>query len=408
MGIDPKRNQTIKIDPKDLIRPPFLACSSCRRVEFGILLISENSFTRRCKSCSNTASFELPKIRKQLIYLDQFAISNLMFADPEMQERHNLKKSVEPFWNELACRLQELLNLQLAICPESSAHSDESALSTHYELLREQFKSLALGISFKDFETIQCLQLSEYLRNWLLKGATSISQIETRKILRGNPHSWIDELLIMDKTGMNPEYLAAIRNRREALQEALSEIFQGWKKDSKTTWDDWFEMEALALGPSMLKQYETGDTASPVSLFPGTIDILKDEIQNSGIPAELVRPTLRSFLSSPLLKQVPFNRISAALWASVAKKASNQTKPPNKGFFTDVNVISCLLPYCDAMLLDNECRSYLSELKSSGRLTFDARIFSVRNINEFAHYLDEIKASASSAHIQIVRELYGP
>lgn len=104
---------------------------------------------------------------------------------------------------------------------------------------------------------------------------------------------------------------------------------------------------------------------------------------------------------------MPFNRVAAALYATVAKKAPHQNKLPTKGFFIDVDMISCLLPYCDAMFLDVECWSYLSELKRSGRLSYDARVFSLRNKEEFADYLEELSVVASPDHRHLVSEIYG-
>ena len=115
-----------------------------------------------------------------------------------------------------------------------------------------------------------------------------------------------------------------------------------------------------------------------------------------------MRPTLSAFLHSPSLKLVPFNRIAAALYATVAKKAPHQKKLPTKGFAMDVDMISCLLPYCDAMFLDVECWGYLSELKRSGRISYDARVFSLRNKEEFGDYLEELSAGVSQigrAHV---------
>jgi hypothetical protein len=35
-------------------------------------------YTRRCKGCWHTIDVPLPKIRKKLVYVGQFAVSNMM------------------------------------------------------------------------------------------------------------------------------------------------------------------------------------------------------------------------------------------------------------------------------------------------------------------------------------------
>jgi hypothetical protein len=135
--------------------------------------------------------------------------------------------------------------------------------------------------------------------------------------------------------------------------------------------------------------------------------ILMRAIRDASLPDGDVWPKLLQFLNSAHLKAVPFNRIAAALYASIAKKAPHQNKLPTKGFFTDVDVISCLLPYCDAMFLDVECWTYLSELRRAGRLPYETRVFSLRNKDEFLEYLEAVRSNAAPEHLQLVRQLYG-
>src|SRR5260370_42636779 len=73
--------------------------------------------------------------------------------------------------------------------------------------------------------------------------------------------------------------------------------------------------------------------------------------------------SLAEFLRSGAINEAPFNVIAASMYASLAQKAAaGQKKVPNRGTFTDVNILSTLLPYCDAMFMDNGCRALLQDI----------------------------------------------
>lgn len=61
-----------------LERAPFKLCPKCSTDNaLGTLWVGGTSLTRRCKNCGNKIYYELPKLRKKIIYLDQNAISNI-------------------------------------------------------------------------------------------------------------------------------------------------------------------------------------------------------------------------------------------------------------------------------------------------------------------------------------------
>ncbi|MGA2855027.1 MAG: hypothetical protein ABSE90_12975 [Verrucomicrobiota bacterium] len=53
---------------------PFCGCKST----FGVLLVSGQRYTRKCGICGKSKRFDLPPLSKKIIYLDQFALSNMM------------------------------------------------------------------------------------------------------------------------------------------------------------------------------------------------------------------------------------------------------------------------------------------------------------------------------------------
>ena len=73
--------------------------------------------------------------------------------------------------------------------------------------------------------------------------------------------------------------------------------------------------------------------------------------------------TIMDFVKSGAINETPSNVISASMWSSLAMQAVNgQKKAPDEGMATDIDVTSTFLPYCDAMFVDNKCRSLWTEI----------------------------------------------
>lgn len=409
------------IDPREFIDPPYIPCPRCDGQEFGVLTIEDHHYSRRCKSCWHTVRYKLPSISKKLIYLDQFAISNLLFADERASNQYNLTKTVDGFWQEMLTELRMLLWLQLVVCPMSSAHDDESSLARFREPLRRANIAFSEGVSFHDFHTIKRWQLVERCRTWLGGVTDGRAELVARDVLNQDPDVWTEKYQIMVNYHDLPGYLEELEHTRSEVANGISSVFQTWKASPEVSWEKRFDQEALSFGPAVLKQWED-HFSEGIAIDLGLLERRPDrmfaphqallanlvrELNARGVSDDKLWPRINDFMRSETLKSVPFIKISAALWASLARKAAHQDKLPTKGFSTDVETISCLLPFCDAMFLDVECWNYLRELKTSGRLSYAAQVFSVRTKDEFLSYLSQIRESASSAHVRQVHELYG-
>src|SRR6202043_3446302 len=99
----------------------------------------------------------------------------------------------------------------------------------------------------------------------------------------------------------------------------------------------------------------------------------------------------------------------AAMFASLAAKAAaGQKEVPNQGTATDINIVSTLLPYCDAMFVDNKCRALLHDIPKTHALPYPCRVFSPNIGPEFIRYLTEIRNSVTPDHLKLVEQVYGP
>ena len=90
----------MRIDPRDFIMTPYLKCPKCGAQEFGVLSVRDTRCERRCRACLNLGTQRLPAIAKKIVYIDQFAFSNIMKTlCPDVQGHEAAAR--QRFWEEL-------------------------------------------------------------------------------------------------------------------------------------------------------------------------------------------------------------------------------------------------------------------------------------------------------------------
>lgn len=410
------------IDPRDFVTPPFKKCPKCGGGEFGVLIIGGSRYTRRCRdrNCWHTESIALPEIRKNVIYIDQFAISNMMKAVNPRTKGHE-RAAAETFWRDLFESLDVVCKLQLVVCPDSDEHRNESLLSPFYQPLKRIYEHFSHGASFYDSETIRRFQVTRLAEAWI-RGEAPCIDFDANRIAHGRLHEWQDRLMISVNTSYD-DFVETLREQREKVHEGLLTVFVRWQTEKKT-FDETFFEETMAYGPSILQAYvgwmrqyfEVAKGLAPPDLetvLPPTSAYLITAIQGvfsrAGIPQEDVWPKTVEFLQSDALVQAPFNRIAGSLFAVMARKAAaGQKEPPNRGTAADVNIVSTLLPYCDAIFVDNKCRALLNDIPKTRQLPYETKIFSPNIGSDFLSHLKEIKDSVSGDHVKLIDDVYGP
>ena len=102
-----------------------------------------------------------------------------------------------------------------------------------------------------------------------------------------------------------------------------------------------------------------------------------ESVLRSEVGPDRLSAVMTEFFSSGAINEAPFVTIMAAMFASMAMKAAaGQKEPPNRGAFTDIHIVSSLLPYCDAMFLDNKCRALLLDIPREYKLPYTCAVFS--------------------------------
>jgi hypothetical protein len=411
----------LRIDPRDFITGPFSKCPKCGGNEFGVLSIYDERYLRRCRdrACWHTVTIYLPKLKKKVIYIDQSAISNIMkVLSPEVKGHE--RAAAEPFWDELREALDVVRRLQLAIFPDSTEHEGESLASPFFKSLKNTYEHFSGGVSFYDGESIRSMQIAEAALCFIKRQELTFD-LDPQRITRGRVHGWLDRYRV-STDGVLPGTLEELRSARSKGHAELQKAFERWQKEKKT-FSEVLEEQQGTYVPFILTQYAADQKKmirAALGQVPPSLDALIPSAAGSVV--EMIRRTLevestpakpavtvKDFLDSGLIKRVPFNIIESSMFASLAMKAAaGQKEPPNQGTLNDIGVASALLPYCDAMFVDNGCRALLQDIPKERRLPYPCAVFSRNTGAEFLKYVAEIRESATLDHLKVIEELYGP
>jgi len=143
----------VTFDPREMITAPWRKCPSCGKDKFGVHIIDGSRVMRRCRDCWHKQYYHLPKLRKKIIYLDQFVVSNLMKLENPAVKGH-ITVVADPFWRDLHDLLFQLRHLQMICCPDSGSHVQESRTSPFNSQLKKTYEQLSGGTTFTSFESI--------------------------------------------------------------------------------------------------------------------------------------------------------------------------------------------------------------------------------------------------------------
>src|ERR1700678_2040656 len=224
----------MRIDPRDFIMTPYLQCPKCGKQEFGVLNVSDTRCQRRCRACLHVGTQYLPAIRKTVVYIDQFAFSNIMkLLSPELKGHE--RAASDPFWKELFEILTVVDHIQRVACPDSREHHNESLASPFGELLKRTYEHFSGGVSFVDSESIKARQIAQIARCWL-KSEPASFDFDAEGITSGRIHAWSGRLYVT-AGGILPGTVENLRESRDAVHARLKEVFKQWQKEKKSFQD---------------------------------------------------------------------------------------------------------------------------------------------------------------------------
>jgi hypothetical protein len=384
-------------------------CPKCRKNSFNVFAIFSDHYLRKCKECSYPqygdnniqATFYLPKLKKRIIYLDEFAIIEL--------NKVRLNTQNEPYWHDLYIILKYLVEAQLIICPYSEFHIEESMPGNSFSDLERTYQLLSHGVNFKSRITLLKFQFNQNISKWLKEN--SVKAADPNFIFNGHVHGWnsnMSEHIDTPETYLlNDEYF----NGKTILHEKLGKIFERWKDETSIPIESCFEEEWRSFGPTIINwYYENKNSLSMINqtFISEIITTIIYYLRETRIDDDKIEDHAVGYLNSDLLGELPFNRLRAALFACLAQSAKGGQKQIDESDIpTDIQFISYYLPYCDAILIDKKCHHLLNIIKNKHLFDYNTKVFSMSNSDSFIDYLKEIKNSISDPFLLKLKEVYG-
>ena len=171
---------------------PFEDCWRCKgEGTFGVLSVGGDAVTKRCSRCRYSHAEALPGLNKKVIYLDQFAFSELH----KLRTDQRRPDKWTAFWKEASDLLDEALLLQQVILPHSDVHHSETIVSQFAKGLRETQEQIGGDIEFVDSDEVQLQQVDEFAKAFFSGDEPSID-VDVDNVLEGSRNAWLPDMRI--------------------------------------------------------------------------------------------------------------------------------------------------------------------------------------------------------------------
>lgn len=375
-------------------------------------MILEDRYYRRCASCSRPygdeqgAEFGLPKLKKSVMYVDQFALSEMVkSSNPTLCNGRSVPAA--SFWKDLFARLTQLVAQQRLVCPSTESHLDESLLRPDYfRALHGILLRLSTGIKFHNYGQILSMQVLDLAGKRLGHECSAEDLFDPQRATSGKIHGWQPRTQFYASWWDNADYVEPIRERRREVQKRLERVFERWRTETEFGFDRWFAEESSELGRWLILELD-GVKSGPLWVS-GLAQALQKMFKTHVRAPHDWMHELRQFIVSKEYIEAPALRLNAGMWAALANKAAHagQKKPPDEGMSVDVDAVSSLLPYCDVMFVDRACYSIVSDIPDSRKVDHGTMVVSMSQKDELLAWLAKLESSTTRDHLDAVEDVY--
>jgi hypothetical protein len=278
---------------------------------------------------------------------------------------------------------------------------------------------LSGGVKFRYFNEVQVSQVIGSFQIW--KGLESDRKMQRGMALTGNVDGWTDVTVILNPQIPHELHEEAMSAKHEST-DSLEDVHDRWKGERGEDYNHTFKEEKQAYGNALIQSHivvakrltslrlnpdadqrfqENRMSSVEMNWIRHPLQVLQQILIGKDLDFVEAAKIMQDFLGSKEFEETPCNIISAALWAGKSQSARSGRKSMGPGFSYDHNAITTYLPYCDAMLIDAECKHLIELANNRGDIAYDTRIFSAHGAHErrdFIAYLREIRKSATWEH----------
>ncbi len=435
--MDNHQKQTITMSRSDFISGPYKKCPNPQCLaddSFGVSICISGSktYTRECLVCGYEENYPLPPLKKKVVYLDQFVISNLIKLLDKEHPSHEKIKS-EPFWEKLFIKLEEASRSQAIVCPHSFYHVDESLTGDiDFRLMRRLYEHFSSGKTLLPGAKIEQYQITQHFEGWLEQKKVNFQLKPDDIAFSSDLHTWSIGIGISVNLHPYSGQVEKLQKINALTKEELKNIWLRWQSEKDITFTDRIHEEVLGLGKGLISaarqflerrtsainkmaiegscNFDLDDLLPPIS--NDILEALYKIARAKDITEDKIPETINKyFIDTQSLLEIPKVRINSVMYAGLAQRAAGGKKSAPKST-VDVQFISSYLPYCDALFVDIESALLLKEfpknVPDSLRLKeFPAKVFSLRNKDEFLDYLDRLVKDIPASQIEILKDIEG-
>lgn len=387
----------------------------------------EHILVGQCQECQGSLCIKLPEIRKKLIYLDQWFVSNLLDKGKAEQFKKLIKK------------IEKLIAQQKVMIIVSDVHVSETAsipLAEKQKSIWEKFNSLANGRISRDSQDIMISQTKR-----LLEGESE-EVFPSRDILDSTPHNWIVgqyigsgvhaqvQLTNSGRLKLEKKFTPSTEEKNQQLmgilQRQCSEVDHDSSENEcfnyiKKLW--LLEIEDAAAYSRRLSKVLSGDSVEE-GFVPSTkgmdyYPIIKDLVEKCSATKKMTMEGILDFFdkSTTLPKYMSISialeaqRLFSALQALKKEgKITNNSKKFSRKYgvssLNDAAHISSYLPYVDILITDDKAREVLLRSPVVEQLSdIRCKVYSNSNIDLFEEYLNELEEETQSKDVSLTLHL---
>lgn len=415
---------------RNFIVEPYKKCPECRtKKSFGVLMLLAGSkrYTRKCFQCGYEEHYDLPNLKKKIVYLDQFVISNLVKLLDQSHPSH-LKVKSDPFWEALFIRLEKALKSQAIVCPDSFYHRSES-LTGHadFRQMEKLYQHFSNSKTLLPSEAVQMRQIVQHFEGWIEDRKVEFNLNPENILFSKGLHDWVVGMQILVNRGLFPDEIEKQQANNMKVRAYWQDVWDKWQSQKDVKFAERVREEASSFWPIFMKEmtvkqgrliegiatgeaYDIDDILQPLSF--DVLAALPKIAEEKGLQGEEITEVLVRYMrDTDAFLDVPRIRISTVMFSGLAHRAASGKKHPPRSV-VDIGFISSYLPYFDALFVDKESASLLKEFPKNTpshlRLQeFPAKVFSLNNKDDFLDYLDQLITEVPESQIKILKDMCG-